>query len=304
MVINMTKQIAFIGSSVADVIIKLPHLPKHQEDINIGTQTLSLGGCAFNAAWMCRLLHIEPLLFSPIGTGIYGDFVRKQYKKHGITILLEAEEENGCCYCLVEPNGERTFLSYHGAEYRFQKEWFSLLDSYDITTVYVCGLELEEPSGIHILNYLCTHKGLRIYFAPGPRFAKLLTTHIDTLFSLHCILHLNEEEACTFTGCQTAAQAAKALYDRTQNTVIITLGANGCLWYDGAHCTHIPSQRAAVVCDTIGAGDAHIGSIIALRNLGYSWPDTLQLANRIASHIVTLPGALMTQEELASLSLF
>ena len=186
----MKKHIAFIGSSVADVIIRIPHLPVRQEDINIESQTLSLGGCAFNAAWMCRLLGSDPLFFSPVGTGIYGDFVRRQLQERRIDILLESKEENGCCYCLVESDGERTFLSHHGAEYRFQKEWFSLLDSYGVDTIYVCGLELEEKTGVYILDYLQKHPQLTIYFAPGPRLSALSQGCIETLFNLHCILHL------------------------------------------------------------------------------------------------------------------
>ncbi|MFQ7536076.1 MAG: carbohydrate kinase family protein [Clostridium sp.] len=145
----MKQHIAFIGSSVADVIIRIPHLPVRQEDINIESQTLSLGGCAFNAAWMCRLLGGDPLFFSPVGTGIYGDFVRRQLQEHRIDILLESKEENGCCFCLVESDGERTFLSHHGAEYRFQKEWFSLLDSYGVDTVYVRSGAGRENWHIH-----------------------------------------------------------------------------------------------------------------------------------------------------------
>lgn len=301
----MKQHIAFIGSSVADVIIRIPHLPVRQEDINIESQTLSLGGCAFNAAWMCRLLGGDPLFFSPVGTGIYGDFVRRQLQEHRIDILLESKEENGCCFCLVESDGERTFLSHHGAEYRFQKEWFSLLDSYGVDTVYVCGLELEEKTGIYILDYLQKHPQLTIYFAPGPRLSALSQGCIKTktLFNLHCILHLNEEEACSFTGCPTAQQAAESLYERTHNIVIITLGSRGCLLQQEGKCTHIPTE-AVQIQDTIGAGDAHIGSIIALREQGYSWQDTLRIANRICGYIVSIPGALMHEDELTALSLF
>jgi len=40
----------------------------------------------------------------------------------------------------VEDGGERTFLSDHGAEYRFRPEWFSLLSGADYSGVYLCGL--------------------------------------------------------------------------------------------------------------------------------------------------------------------
>jgi sugar/nucleoside kinase (ribokinase family) len=86
--------------------------------------------------------------FYPVGTGVYGDFVRARLKERGIVSEAPSPaEENGCCYCLVEPDGERTFICYHGAEYRFQPGWFDQLDASQIDTVYLCGLEVEEPDG-------------------------------------------------------------------------------------------------------------------------------------------------------------
>ena len=74
-------KVVFIGSTVVDVLLHLPHLPKRSEDINIQTQQLSLGGCAFNASWMCHLLDVEYLLFSPIGTGIYANYIKEEMQK-------------------------------------------------------------------------------------------------------------------------------------------------------------------------------------------------------------------------------
>lgn len=299
---SMAKHIAFIGSSSADVIMRLPHLPTRQEDISIQEQTLSLGGCAFNAFWMCRLMHGDPILFSPVGTGIYGDFVRKELQRCNVDILLPVNEENGCCYCLVEDDGERTFLAYHKAEYQFQEEWFSRLDAYPIDTVYVCGLEIEEESGIYIVEYLQKHPEYTIYFAPGPRLAHIDSQRMQALFSLHCILHLNEEEALQLSKAADLYQAAKRLYEQSQNSVVITMGDQGCLLYDKGQYLHIPGIKTKVV-DTIGAGDAHIGSIIALRAANCSWEATLVAANRISANIVSIPGSLMTQEEFDALSI-
>ena len=183
----MKQHIAFIGSSVADVIIRIPHLPVRQEDINIESQTLSLGGCAFNAAWMCRLLGGDPLFFSPVGTGIYGDFVRRQLQEHRIDILLESKEENGCCFCLVESDGERTFLSHHGAEYRFQKEWFSLLDSYGVDTV--CAVwSWKRKLAYTFLDYLqaSMKHHLRSRSNDCPHFRKAVSRRCSTC-TAYCI---------------------------------------------------------------------------------------------------------------------
>jgi hypothetical protein len=41
------KQTLVIGSTVADVILSLPRLPRRGEDINIGPPVCRLGGCAY-----------------------------------------------------------------------------------------------------------------------------------------------------------------------------------------------------------------------------------------------------------------
>ena len=105
----MKPHIAIIGSCTTDVIIEIPHLPEKEEDIHIRTQTFALGGCAGNAACMLDLFHVDYHLCTPIGTGIYADFVRKQLKKrHQTPFFPDSEEENGCCYCFVDQTGERT----------------------------------------------------------------------------------------------------------------------------------------------------------------------------------------------------
>ena len=63
------KQILVIGSTVADIIIHLDHLPGTAEDVNITRQTMSLGGCAYNVFHMIRLFKIPCTLFSPVGSG-------------------------------------------------------------------------------------------------------------------------------------------------------------------------------------------------------------------------------------------
>ena len=121
-----------LGSTVVDVILRLPRLPRSQESCNIYHQELRLGGCAFNASEALRRFGADYTLFSPVGGGVYGDYVRRELGKLGVASPIPApESENGCCYCFVEEGGERTFISYHGAEYRFEKPWFDALNAAD-----------------------------------------------------------------------------------------------------------------------------------------------------------------------------
>lgn len=168
------KKVLVIGSAVVDVVIHLPHLPEKSEDVHVTSQKMSLGGCAYNASDTIRHFKVPYIPFFPVGTGAYGDFVRNALAERGIVSPVpKPETENGCCYCFVEDDGERTFACYHGAEYRFQKEWFDTLDASEIDSVYICGLEIEEETGTNILSYLEEHPEFTVFFAPGPRITLL-----------------------------------------------------------------------------------------------------------------------------------
>ncbi len=287
----MKPHILIIGSCVCDVVIEILKLPATGEDVNVTKQTLSLGGCAYNVANILQHFKIPFILFAPIGKGIYADFVRKELHNHNVHSLLDnIDEENGCCYCMVEENGERTFISHHGAEYKFKKEWFALLKQYPIDTVYICGLEIEEDTGIHIINYLKQHQNLTIYFAPGPRICHIDSSKMNALFSLSCILHINEQESLQYSHKDTIQDAALYLYSLTHAPVIITLGDKGSYCFDGSN-EYYEKALITNVVDTIGAGDGHIGAIISSRENQKNWQDSLRIANQISAKIVAKKGA-------------
>jgi sugar/nucleoside kinase (ribokinase family) len=60
-----------IGSTVVDVILSVPELPKRGEDVNITAVEYRIGGCAYNVFMAMRLFNSPALLCSPIGSGFY-----------------------------------------------------------------------------------------------------------------------------------------------------------------------------------------------------------------------------------------
>lgn len=297
------KQILVIGSTAVDIIIRLPHLPATCEDVHVITQSMSLGGCAYNTSDTIRHFQVPYTLFTPVGTGTYGNFVRDAFAQRGITTPIPTpDQENGCCYCFVENNGERTFLSYHGAEYLFQPEWFDLLDTDSIDSVYICGLEIEETTGIHIIEFLEKHPSYRILFAPGPRIQVIPSEKMNRVLALSPILHLNETEALTHTGEKTIEAAARSLYAKTRNTVIITLGDKGTYYYTDHETGFVPAYKASQI-DTIGAGDSHAGAILARLQQGASIREAIADANKVSAAVVETPGALLPDEKFQTLAL-
>lgn len=292
------KKVLVIGSTVADIVINLDRLPKTAEDINIASQEMALGGCAYNVSSMIRHFDVPYILFSPIGTGIYGDFIRNQLAAKGLASKMPTPDKaNGCCYCFVEASGERTFVCDHGAEYLFQPEWFDALNMSKISRAYICGLEIEDETGDVIVAFLEKNPGLPIVFAPGPRICYIDHALMERIFAMHPLVHLNREEVCGFTGIDDLEKAAMALYAMTENTVVVTNGADGAYYYDGIELIHVAPSKACQVVDTIGAGDSHVGTVISCLENGMSMYDAVKQANVISALVVESKGATLSDEE-------
>ena len=294
------KPALIIGSTCVDVIINLDHLPKTEEDLHPSSQSMAIGGCAYNTAYIVRLLGAPHTLVSPVGGGMYGDYVAKHMTEAGIPMAVRVpEKENGCCYCLVEATGERTFLSYHGVEYTFEKEWMNSFCSDDFGLTYICGLEIEEPTGINIIEYLEEHPNLQVFYAPGPRVLSVGEEKNRRILALHPILHINEQEALALSGAASVEDAAARLHAVTGNIVIITLGVCGTYCIDQSGETFLaPSVPAEHVVDTIGAGDSHAGAVIACLTMDMPLSEAVSYANLVAAAAVGVKGIYISKEQL------
>ena len=276
-----------IGSTVCDIMIYLDRLPSREGDAHIHEQTWSLGGCAFNVVSVLHALGQKVDFISPVGTGIYGDFVRAELEKLDIQSPISVAGANGCCYCFIESDGERTFLSDHGVEYGFQKEWLQSLELESYDAIYLCGLEVEEPTGMELIQSVSKLEG-QVIFAPGPRGLLIPKDRLEAIYDLQPILHLNELEAKAFSACEEIPEAAKKLHQRTGQLVVVTLGEKGAIAYDGNwyKAAGFPTE----VLDTVGAGDSHLGAFLAASLQGLDVEDALTFANRLASKVVATRG--------------
>ena len=153
--------------------------------------------------------------------------------------------------------------------------------------IYLCGLEVEEPTGMELIQSISKLEG-QVIFAPGPRSRLIPKDRLEAIYDLHPILHLNEAEAKAFSACEEITDAAKKLYQRTGQLVIVTLGENGALAYDGKfyEVAGFPTK----VLDTVGAGDSHLGAFLAASLQGLDVEDALNFANRLASKVVATKG--------------
>lgn len=282
-----------IGSTVCDVVINVDQLPTTAGDVHISNQTMALGGCAYNVVSVLHHLGVPYTFVSPVGTGMYGEFVARELEKQGIQTEVRIEGENGCCYCFVEHHGERTFMSHHGVEYTFNPQWLDGLNLDDYKYVYICGLEVEERDGEQLIDTL-SDVDATIIFAPGPRGNLIPQERMERVYQLSPIVHLNEQEIKEQTGCATVEAALEVLYEKTHNKIVVTQGEQGAMIYDGT-ITHVPGESVRVK-DTIGAGDSHAGAFISSFAKGMEDTSALTFANKVAGEIVQVSGVGLSDE--------
>ena len=291
-----------IGSCTVDIVIPTPRLPSTTDSINSGVHHYALGGCAYNVSQMQRLLSVPYLHGVTIGSGIYGDFVKKELEKKGIPVFRTSKEPHGACICLVEESGERSFIAYHGIEYKFDREWFNAIDLKQFSSVYLCGLELEEDTGEEIVLFLEENNFKNIYFAPGPRLLTIKKSFVDRIFALKPIIHLNDQELVSYTKDSDLKRAMKTLQAMTGNDVIVTMGKDGAMIAHGDETIYEESRESEVV-DSIGAGDCHLGTYIAFRKMGKERREALKKANLFASEVVRHEGPTLTRDDVERLLL-
>lgn len=286
-----------IGAAIVDMVMQVDRIPKSGEDA-IGKDTkVMVGGCAYNVASTMHNLDCDHDLCVPVGNGMYASIVRKKLLENGYPILIQDDtDDNGFCLCLVEKNGERTFITVQGVEGNFKTSWFDTLDMNDYDNIYLAGYQVCDHNGSVVAQWMRTLENKTIYFAPGPVICDIDPETMTQLMKLNPILHLNEKELFDFTKETDLDTALHTLYRKNHNLIIVTLGSRGAAYYDGTHITTIPSVPVSVV-DTIGAGDSHIGAIISGISKGLSIQDSIKTANKVSACIVGIQGAVITKED-------
>lgn len=285
-----------VGAALVDVVMNIDRLPKSGDDIYCKEVNNIVGGCAFNVAKTLKNLDCEHELLVPVGTGIYADMIGAKLEEEGYPILIRDTKDNGHCLSFVESDGERTFITVQGIEDEYREEWLNVLSIDEFENIYVPGYRVNGNGGMVIADWLLQHQEKNIYFAPGPVFTTIKDDVLNKIFLTNPILHLNQREAFEYTKKETIEDCLRTLYLLNNNLVIVTLGENGTIYFDGTTMKTISSTKVRAI-DTIGAGDSHVAAIIAGISSGCTLDESITLANKVASIIVQIKGSVIDKKE-------
>ena len=322
------RDILAIGALIVDLVCEVAQLPPSGCGEVVKSYQMSLGGSEANVANVIRQLGAAAggvalgggaaagaaslvgigtapgarcTLLAPVGRGLFANFVQGQLRQNGFEpFVVPTDLDNGACVIMVEPNGERTMLTLPGVERAFDPAWFDGLDPQRYSAAMTSGYELDGPGGEPILNFLEANPQILFYYAPGPCIQNVSPSKVARINALSPIWHLNEMEAQAYTAQDDLLAAGERILAECNNAVVITEGAAGAHLFSAQGHALIPSLPVKPV-DTIGAGDAHLGALIAARNQGATWEESLNLANRIAAAVCQQKGAQLPDAVVAGL---
>jgi sugar/nucleoside kinase (ribokinase family) len=285
--------IAVIGDAFVDIIVST-------QDIRTGGTyqraiKVSSGGTANVAVWLSRLGK-EAKFVGAAGDDLFGEFFKRDLDKERVSHLLaiDSEHSTGVCTSLVGERGERTMITYRGANDYLSKEHIDahLEQILDLDVLYFTGYsfisDVTRDSIEHLLKQ-CKEYECEVWLNPGASNI-LNNIHIDIIKEYVDVLLLNIEEAKELTG-QSDAHAIINHLGHLSNFIIMTMGADGCLLSNNGEVIHTSALNVANVVDTTGAGDAFAAGFIA----GYLDTQTMEecskLGHETAAKVITKLGA-------------
>jgi sugar/nucleoside kinase (ribokinase family) len=112
-------------------------------------------------------------------------------------------------------------------------------------------------------------------------------------------LFANEDEGRMLTGESEPSDVAAFLHARGALTVVLKLGARGCLVFNGEGSLQVPAFAVCAV-DTTGAGDCFVGGFLAGIELGYSIPKASRLANAAGALSIQKLGSIRGLQDLTA----
>lgn len=284
------RPITIVGAAVIDVIADAYALPWRGCDIELQQQSVNIGGCALNIAVALKRLGMEADNALPVGQGVWADIIRNNMAREGLSSRIDGVTgDNGWCLALVEPDGERTFMSFSGVENQWNPTWLAQLTVPPQSLVSLSGYQLASPCGEVLVHWLESLRDITPYIDFGPRIADIPETLMQRIMACKPVISLNRQEAeiaAERFRLPVATEAfGQAWLKKLAMPLIVRHDEEGA-WYFSAEEQGLAAPFPVAVIDTIGAGDSHAGGTLAGLASGWTLGESVLLGNAVASWVV------------------
>jgi ribokinase len=289
-------KIVVCGSLNMDVVAVAPRIPVAGETI-LGSKFFTTpGGKGANQAYAAAKLNGDVAMLGRVGEDTFAGQMRFSLAETGCNTqsIREVPGTSGVALICVSDRGENSIVVVPGANELLTK-WDVHLESHIFRGCSVLLLQLETPLVTVIAAAQAgREQGASVILDPAPAPHAPLP---QELLAAVDILTPNETEAAILAGFPPrplnpgeAAAIALKLQAMGPHTVIVKLGAQGCLLWTGGESSVIPAPEVAVV-DSTAAGDVFNGALAVALSEGSTLQQACQFAVRASALSVTRLGA-------------
>ena len=289
-----------LASILVDDVFHIPHLPHRNGDV-IASNNYRLVGGGLNILVAAKRLGLSSGYAGSHGQGTNSDAIRSALITENIEILTspQTERDSGICITFLEPDGARTFVTCPGIESEPKYSDLAELELFEEDFIYVSGYDLVYPLAGPVIEKFLIERvtSQRIFFDPGPLIAEIPNELLKNLLRRSAVTSCNEDEFQFLINNDLLGDVNGALVTRS--------GPLGAKALSGLGLVHLPAPSVHAI-DTTGAGDTHVGAMIAELALGESLERAVYFANVCAAISVTRygPATGPTRSEVAKSGLY
>lgn len=284
----MQGHVLVAGSANIDLVARVPRLPAPGQTILADSFEMLPGGKGANQAVAAARAGAAVTFFGCVGQDTFGDKLLNVLTAAGVDVSAVERPElpTGTALISVDADGQNLISIFPGANsaLRFSESFRRAVAADVLLAQNECPLEV-------VLEYFKAARQQRVTTilnaAPVVQLPAGLLELVD-------VLVVNEEEAREYAGVDARVgeieRLAERLQTRSDQTILITLGADGVLGLASGQMIRLPGHPVKPV-DTTGAGDCFCGYLAACLASGRSVREAMMLANAAAALAVQRPGA-------------
>jgi sugar/nucleoside kinase (ribokinase family) len=291
---------------LVDVVLKVAKLPERAGDVLAQEQLITTGG-GFNAMSAAARHELGVIYAGRLGVGPFASMAEASLSSEHIATPIERNDEldTGICVVLVEPDGERSFVSSRGAEDTLRAADLDGLDVRAGDFVLVSGYNvMYEGVAELVLAWLAElPTGVVVAFDPATRMEDIPRGNLEAILARTDWLICNAREGAALAKNDDVLEGASLLATMSDRmNVLIRTGAQGCVVATNHRVARAVDGFATKVVDLNGAGDVHNGTFLAELARGESPYEAARWANAAAAIAVSRfgPASGPTRDDVAA----
>lgn len=301
------KRILVFGSLNIDLVQRVPRLPVPGETLQGGGLDIYVGGKGANQACAAAKLGGQVRMAGKVGNDVFAERILGELQKAGVDTKLvsTSKEPSGTAVIFVLPNGENLIVISAGANAEIS-ESFALDAVKEMQTGDILLCQLETPIKAVSTALKAAHaQGVTTILDPAPA----CTLPNDLLSSVSILTPNQTETAILLDVLEAPADfaeaeaAARKLLAFGAQSVIVKMGASGCLVAESENATAIDGHNLQAV-DTTAAGDTFNGALAVKLAHRATLIEAARFANAAGALSVTKSGAIASIPDLAALEEF